>query len=171
MRLLNTALLASILFVLSALTPTNATAQKSNVKLTIVNPAGLYNPAPNGYSHAIVAEGGARLAFIAGQSGEDPTGALSLMFAEQVKQAYANLRTALDAVGAKPHQVAKITTYVVDYDQSMLGVMTQHVQEMFGDSLPTQTLVPVPRLALDGLRFEVEAIAVLDSSDNTDGNR
>lgn len=88
-----------------------------------------------------------------------------------MEQAYANLRTALRAVGAKPHQVTKITTYVVNYDQSMLDVMTRHIQETFGDSLPAQTLVPVHRLALDGMLFEVDAIAVLDSSDNTPGEK
>ena len=147
---------------MSTLAPTNAPAQESSVKLTIVNPAGLYDPAPNGYSHAIVAQGGARIAYIAGQGGEDQTGALSPQFADQVKQAYANLRTALDAVGAKPNHVAKITTYVVNYDPSMLDAMTQFVKEMFGGALPTQSLVPVPRLALDGMLFEVDAIAVLD---------
>jgi len=147
---------------MSILVPINAAAQESNVELTIVNPAGLYNPAPNGYSHAVVAAGGTRIAYIAGQGGEDQTGALSPQFADQVAQAYANLRAALSAVGAKPQQVTKITTYVVDYDPSMLDVMTRHVKAMFGGALPAQTLVPVPRLALDGMLFEVDAVAVLD---------
>ena len=133
-----------------------------DVRPTMVNPAGLYDPAPYGYSHAIVAPRSSNIAYIAGQGGEDKSGALAPGFADQVKQAYSNLRTALDAVGAKPHQVTKLTTYVVDYNQSMLDVMTQHVKEMFGDALPAQSLVPVPRLALDGMLFEVDAIAVLD---------
>ncbi|MEN8130187.1 MAG: Rid family hydrolase, partial [Pseudomonadota bacterium] len=60
------------------------------------------------------------------------------------------------------NQVTKITTYVAQYDQSMLDVMTEYVRKMFGDSLPVQSLVPVPRLALDGMLFEVDAIAILD---------
>ncbi len=147
---------------MSTLNPTQAAAQDAGVNLTILNPAGLYDPAPNGYSHTVVAAGGSRVAYIAGQGGGTQAGSLSPQFGEQVKQAYANLRIALDAVGAQPHQVTKITTYVVDYEQSMLEVMTQHVQEMFGGSLPAQTLVPVPRLALDGMLFEVDAIAVLE---------
>ena len=162
MYLLKTALSAGVLSIMSTLAPTNATAQESNVKLTIVNPTGLYDPAPNGYSHAIVAQGGSRVAYLAGQGGEDQTGALSPQFADQVKQAYAKLRTALDAVGAKSNQATKITTYVVNYDQSMLDVMTQYVKEMFGDALPAQSLVPVSRLALNGMLFEVDAIAILD---------
>jgi enamine deaminase RidA (YjgF/YER057c/UK114 family) len=142
--------------------PTSVTAQDSRITTTIVNPAGLYDPAPNGYSHAVVADGGSRVAYIAGQGGENQTGALSPQFADQVNQAFANLRTALDAVGAKPNQVTKITTYVVNHDQSKLEVMTKNVRELFGDAFPAQTLVPVPRLALDGMLFEVDAIAALD---------
>lgn len=133
-----------------------------SVALTIVNPQGLFDPAPNGFSHAVVAAGGTRLAFIAGQGGEDAAGALLPDFAAQVAQAYANLRRALESVGAQPEQVAKITTYVVDYDLSLLAVMTYHVKQTFGRQLPAQTLVPVPRLALDGMLFEVDAVAVLN---------
>jgi len=161
-KLLISTLMAGALSVMSTTIPQQAAAQETNVKLTIVNPAGLYDPAPNGYSHAIVANGGSRIAYIAGQGGEDRTGALSPKFADQVRQAYTNLRTALEAVGAKPDQVTKITTYVVNYDQSMLKVMGENVTKTFKDALPAQTLVPVPRLALDGMLFEVDAVAVLD---------
>lgn len=142
--------------------PPTATAQQPGVALTIVNPPDLYDPTPHGYSHAVVAKGGTRLAFIAGQGGEDANGALSADFAEQLRQAYANLRRALDAVGARPDQVTKITTYVVNYDPAMQAVMSGQVTATFGKDLPAQTLVPVPRLALDGMLFEVDAVAVLD---------
>lgn len=158
---LRAALSAGVMAATITVVPTSATAQESRVKLTIVNPADLYDPAPNGYSHVVVAEGAVRIAYIAGQGGEDPTGALPTDFSDQVQQAYANLRRALEAVGAEPNQVTKITTYVVDYDPSMLDVMTRYVKETFGGALPAQTLVPVPRLALDGMLFEVDAIAVL----------
>lgn len=134
----------------------------NDLKLTIVNPQGLYDPAPNGYSHAVIASGGSRIAYIAGQGGEDSTGKLSPDFAAQVEQAYANLRTALEGVGAKPNQVIKLTTFVVDHDMSKLGVLTKNVKETFGEALPAQTLVPVPRLATDSMLFEVEAVVVLD---------
>lgn len=70
---------------MSTLAPANGTPQESNEKLPIVNPAGLYDQAANGYSHAIVAEGDARIAYLAGQGGEDHNGALSLKFADQVQ--------------------------------------------------------------------------------------
>lgn len=142
--------------------PTATTAGESDLKLTIVNPPNLGDPSANGYSTAVIAPANARVAYISGQGGQDSTGGLSPDFAAQVKQAYANLRTALDALGAKPDQVAKLTTYVVDHDMSKLGVLTRNVVEMFGEALPAQTLVPVPRLAVDPMLFEVEAIVILD---------
>ncbi len=104
----------------------------------------------------------ARIAYISGQGGQDSTGTLSPDFAAQVKQAYANLRTALDALGARRDQVAKLTVFVVDHDMSKLGVLTKNVKDMFGEALPAQTLVPVPKLEIDPMLFEVEAVVILD---------
>lgn len=134
----------------------------ANDKLTIVNPPSLGDPAPNGYSTAVIVPPNARVAYISGQGGQDSTGSLSPDFAAQVKQAYANLCTALLALGAKPDQVAKLTVFVVDHDMSKLEVLTRNVREMFGEALPAQTLVPVPKLAIDPMLFEVEAVVVLD---------
>ena len=142
--------------------PTATTANENDLKLTIVNPKNLYDPTPNGYSTAVIVPGGARVAYISGQGGQDSTGGLSPDFAVQVKQAYANLRAALDGLGARPDQVAKLTVFVVDHDMSKLGVLTRNVKEMFGDALPAQTLVPVPKLAIDPMLFEVEAVVVLE---------
>lgn len=151
-----------VYIIMSNIFPTAAAAGDNPDKLVIVNPQNLYDPSPNGYSVAVITPRGARIAYISGQGGEDHTGTLSPDFAVQVEQAYANLATALDALGAKPEQVAKLTVFVVDHDQSKLGVLTMNVVKMFGDTLPAQTLVPVPRLAIDPMLFEVEAIVVLD---------
>jgi len=131
-------------------------------RLSIVNPPNLFDPTPNGYSTAVIVPAGARLAYISGQGGQDSTGGLSADFAAQVKQAYANLGAALAGIGAKPEQVAKLTVFVVNHDMSKLGVLTESVTAMFGETLPAQTLVPVPKLAVDPMLFEVEAIVVLD---------
>jgi enamine deaminase RidA (YjgF/YER057c/UK114 family) len=142
------------------LTMTISTATAS--PLTIVNPPTLGDPSANGYSTAVIVPAGARVAYISGQGGHDSTGSLSPDFAVQVRQAYVNLRAALDALGARPDQVAKLTVFVVDHDMSKLGVLTSSVVDMFGEALPAQTLVPVPKLAIDPMLFEVEAIVVLD---------
>ena len=141
--------------------PTAAAAGDAADKLTIVNPQTLYDPTPNGYSTAVITPHGARVAYISGQGGQDSTGGLSPDFAVQVKQAYANLGAALDALGAKPDQVAKLTVFVVDHDRTKLGVLTKAVTDMFGTALPAQTLVPVPKLAIEPMLFEVEAVVML----------
>jgi len=142
--------------------PTATTANAKDLKLEIVNPKNLYDPTPNGYSTAVIVPRDARLAYISGQGGQDGTGALSPDFAVQVKQAYANLRTALEGLGARPDQVAKLTVFVVDHDMSKLEVLTRNVKDMFGDALPAQTLIPVPKLAIDPMLFEVEAVVILE---------
>ncbi len=141
---------------------TSALADGTDRPLTIVNPPGMFDPTPFGYSQIVTAPGTGRIAYISGQGGADSTGMLSPDFAVQVRLAYANLRAALDGIGAKPDQVVKLTIYVVDHDQSKLGVLTGSVVEMFGETLPAQTLVPVPALALDGMLFEVEAVVALE---------
>jgi enamine deaminase RidA (YjgF/YER057c/UK114 family) len=129
---------------------------------TIFNPAHLHDPTPNGYSTAVITPATGRLAFISGQGGQDRTGGLSADFAEQVAQAYANLGAVLDALGVGPDRVVKLTLFVVDHDMGKLGVLTENVTRMFGAALPAQTLVPVPKLAIDPMLFEVEAVVALD---------
>src|SRR5687768_14067153 len=116
---------------------------QNDPKLAFVNPDNLYDTRPNGYSTATIVQHGARVAYISGQGGQDARGALSPDFGDQVRQAYANLRGAIDALGARPNQVAKLTVFVVDHDMSKLEVLTRTVKENFGDALPAQTLVPV----------------------------
>jgi enamine deaminase RidA (YjgF/YER057c/UK114 family) len=128
---------------------------------SIVNPEALHDPTPNGYSAVVVAPAGARLAFVSGQGGQDATGALDPDFGAQVRQAYANLAAALEALGAGAEHVVKLTVFVVDHDMRKLGPLTEAVTAMFGETLPAQTLVPVPKLAIDPMLFEVEAVVAL----------
>jgi enamine deaminase RidA (YjgF/YER057c/UK114 family) len=127
-----------------------------------INPQGLYDPAPNGYSHVVVAAAPARLVYVAGQGGEDVDGRLSSDFAVQVRQALRNLQTALAAAEASLAQVVKISVLIVDHSEQRLAVLSQEVRAAWG-ALPTPacTLIPVPRLALDGMLFEIEATAVV----------
>lgn len=141
---------------------TNSENSVSAKTPVIINPSTLHDPSPNGYSTVVVVPQAAKMAYISGQGGQDSAGAYSPDFATQVKQAYANLNAVLEALGAKPEHVVKLTVFVVDHDMSKLGPLTQNVMEMFGKSLPAQTLVPVPKLAIDPMLFEVEAIVMLE---------
>ncbi len=129
---------------------------------TLHNPPGLYDPRPNGYSHVASVAPGARWVLVAGQGGETADGRLSPDFRTQVRQAFANLRVALAAAGAAPADVAGLTALVVDHDERRLAVFGEELAVAFGSGhLPTCTLIPVPRLALDGMLFEVAATACL----------
>lgn len=125
---------------------------------TILNPPDLPDPAPLGYSTAVIAPAAARLAFVSGQGGFDPSGALAPDFATQLDQALANLAVVLKALGAGPGQVVKLTVFIVDHDPGKLDPLTASVRAMFGARLPAQTLVPVPALAVPGMLAEVEAV-------------
>lgn len=124
------------------------------------NPEGLYDPRPNGYSHVAEVSLPARLIHVAGQGGEDASGALSSNFEDQVIQALSNLRTALESANASLNDVARIRVLVVDHDQNRLGVVANQMLAHWSDrAAPACTLIPVPRLALDGMLFEIEAEA------------
>jgi len=124
------------------------------------NPEGLYDPSSNAYSHVAEVRAGSRLLFIAGQGGEDRDGALSPVFAEQARQALANLELALVSKGAGLAQVVKLTLLVVEHSQARLREWVAAADEAWGPNMkPTCTLIPVPRLALDGMLVEIDAVA------------
>lgn len=130
--------------------------------MKFVNPPGLYDPHPNGYSHVVIAEAPARIIYIAGQGGENAAGELSADFKTQLEQALRNLQTALGAANARHTDIAKITALIVDHSEQRLAIFSSAVRTMWGDHpAPACTLIPVPRLALDGMLFEIEATAVL----------
>lgn len=129
---------------------------------TFLNPAGLYDPAPNGYSHIGSPPIGTRLVYIAGQGGEDAGGALAEGFRAQVRQALENLRTAVRAVGGDLGNVVKQTVLVVDHTEARLHILGEELARAYGPGpKPACTLIPVPRLALDGMLFEVEAVVAV----------
>lgn len=126
------------------------------------NPEGLYDPSANAYSHVAEVRADSRLLFIAGQGGEDSTGQLSPIFAEQARQALANLEVALVSKGASLAQVFKLTLLIVDHCEPRLRQWVAEADRAWGPHMkPTCTLIPVSRLALDGMLIEVEAVAAV----------
>ena len=128
---------------------------------SFLNPAQLYDPRPNGYTHVVAATTPARIVHVAGQGGEDGAGQLAASFEAQVEQALANLRTALVAADALLSDVVKITVLIVGHDADRLATVSRAIGASWGACPPPAcTLIPVPRLALDGMLFEIEATAV-----------
>jgi len=129
-----------------------------------LTPAGLFKPAA--YTQVVVATG-RRMVFLAGQVSIDAEGKLVAPgdFAGQVKQVFANLRTALEGAGATPADVTKITVYIVGYRPEMRSLVGEARSAVFGPAtLPASTLVGVQALAEPGFLIEIEAIAVLDAA-------
>ena len=126
------------------------------------NPEGLYDPSGNAYSHVAEVRADSRLLFIAGQGGEDSNGQLPPLFAEQARQALANLELALASKGASLAQVFKLTLLIVDHSETRLRQWVAEADRAWGPHMkPACTLIPVPRLALDGMLVEIEAVAAL----------
>lgn len=143
----------------------SSNALRPAASLSFINPPGLYDPRPNGYTHVVVADAPSRLVYIAGQGGENEAGELADDFGLQVEQALRNLTLALAAADATLADVAKLTVLVVDHSESRLRILTDRLRAAWGSRpAPACTLIPVPRLALDGMLFEVEATAVLPAS-------
>jgi enamine deaminase RidA (YjgF/YER057c/UK114 family) len=128
--------------------------------LTFINPAGLYDPRPNAYSHLAVFPAGWRIILPAGQGGESEDGELSADFADQLRQALRNTETVLAAVGAKMSDVAKFNLLIVNHGQDKFAVIRDEFERVWGDRKPAWTLIPVPALALEGMLVEIDVIAV-----------
>ncbi|AFK66806.1 hypothetical protein A210_15085 [Pseudomonas putida SJTE-1] len=136
------------------MTPSNA--------FQLSNPEGLYDPSGNAHSHVAEVRADSRLLFIAGQGGEDSQGQLSPVFAEQARQALANLERALASKGASLGQVFKLTLLIVEHSEARLHQWVAEADRAWGAHMkPTCTLIPVPRLALDGMLVEIEAVAAV----------
>ncbi|WP_426362030.1 RidA family protein [Streptomyces sp. E-08] len=128
---------------------------------TLVNPDGLHDPVPFGYSHTAAVPAGSELVLVAGQYGSGPDGAVvSADFAEQVRQAFRNVGVALSAHGLDLGHVVQLRTYVVNHDVTKLAPIAAAVQQAWGKEPPTQTLIGVASLAAPDVLFEVEALAV-----------
>lgn len=129
--------------------------------LEITNPAGIYDPRPHGYSHVASVSARDLLVFVAGQGGSKTDGVLSGDFKMQVQIAFENIEIALASKGLKMKHIAKLTTLVVDYNEQKHEILIEESTRIWPDlKFPVNTLIPVTRLALDGMLIEIDATAV-----------
>ena len=117
---------------------------------------------PTGYSHVVVAEG-RRIIFLAGQVPHAPdrtlVGAGDVV--AQARQCFRNIRAGLEAVGAFPSDVVKITIFVVDYEPAQRdGIIAVRDEVLAFEAPPASTFVGIQRLVRDEWLIEVEAVAV-----------
>ncbi|MFD1603067.1 RidA family protein [Flavobacterium artemisiae] len=128
---------------------------------TFKNPDSLFNPTPYGSSHASSVKTSGELVYISGQSGGlGKDHILSTSFREQVQVAIKNLTTILNSYQLKPENVMKITILIVDHSSEKLKIWEEEISKTWKNKpFPTSTLIPVPRLALDNMLIEVDAVA------------
>jgi enamine deaminase RidA (YjgF/YER057c/UK114 family) len=105
-----------------------------------------------------------RLVYISGQVSLNAKGELvgEGDLQAQAAQVYANLKTALAAVGASFNDVVKLNTYVVNLQSEHAAILREIRQTQIPQiPPPASTLVGVTGLARKEFMIEVEAVAVL----------
>jgi enamine deaminase RidA (YjgF/YER057c/UK114 family) len=120
---------------------------------------------PRGYANGVVAEG--RVVFIAGQIGWNADGSFETDdFAEQVRQALANVVAVLAEAGGTPGDIARMTWYITDKREyhAALHAVGRAYRAVIGAHYPAMTLVQVAALLEDRAKVEIEATAVLASA-------
>lgn len=129
------------------------------MSVEIINPAELHDPTGFGYSHVARVTG--ELVLIAGQYDSDGDGHTTTTdFAGQVDRAFGNLGIALRSVGLDYGDVAQLRTFIVEHDLDKLTILGKKIADIWGERPPVQTLLGVAALALPGMLFEVDAVAV-----------
>jgi enamine deaminase RidA (YjgF/YER057c/UK114 family) len=133
------------------------------VRAERVNPATLYNSVQFGFSHAVRQKGGDTL-HLAGQVAWDKEGKVvgGGDLAAQTRQALANLREVLAAVGATPADIVRLRTYVVNHSPDKLGPVLGEIGAFYAGAVPAaNTFIGVQALALPDFLVEIEATAVV----------
>ncbi|ANN68749.1 RidA family protein [Bordetella bronchialis] len=124
---------------------------------------------PRGYSNGMLTElqPGSRLVFIGGQIGWNGEQRFeSDDFADQTRQALANIVAVLAQGGGRPEHITRLTWYVTDRDEYVaaypqIGV---HYRDIIGRHFPAMTAVQVAALVEPRAKVEIEATAVIPAS-------
>ena len=148
-------------------TPCDSEQQESGAPaVQIIQPPGW--PQPQGYANAVAASG--RQVFLAGQVGWDPlTGAFaSDDLAAQAAQALANIAALLQAAGAEPRHLTRLTWYVTDRAEylSARPAIGAAYRAVLGRHYPAMSLLVVHSLLEEQAKVEIEATAVIPDSRN-----
>lgn len=103
------------------------------------------------------------LLFVSGQVGSREDGSPEPDFASQVRLAFANLRSVLQAAGCTLEDVIDVTTFHTDPEAQMETVMAVRLVELGEPPHPNWTVVGVNWLS--GFDFEIKVIARIPMSD------
>jgi enamine deaminase RidA (YjgF/YER057c/UK114 family) len=149
--------LCSTIALLTALLPA---AAQTGPDIRFVNPEPL-GPS-RGYTYVVDVNRPARVLYLAGQLGTDPSGkVMSSDFRAQATRAYENIKVALGSVGAKFENVVKINVYLTDIRTQL--PIHREVRDKYVNTAapPASTTIEISRLAREGGLIEVEVVAEL----------
>jgi len=131
-------------------------------RFDIVNPREL--GAPRGFSHGLIAPGGGRLLFVAGQTATDDAGRIVMSgVVEQFDRALERVLTVVREAGGTADHIARMTIYVTSMERyrdsrpALGDVWRRHM----GAHYPAMALVEVTALVDRDATIEIEATAVL----------
>ena len=80
---------------------------------------------------------------------------------QQTRQVFKNMAKILNAANAGFEDILRVTVYLTDVeDRTKINPVRK---EFFGSTRPASTLIEVSRLAVPGMKIEIEAIAGLKS--------
>jgi enamine deaminase RidA (YjgF/YER057c/UK114 family) len=119
-------------------------------------------PRPKGYANGVAASG--RQIFVAGMIGWDAQSIFhSDDFAAQTRQALANIVAVLEAGGAKPHHITRMTWYVTSKREYLaaLPAIGAAFRELIGHYDIAMTAVQVAALIEDRAKVEIEVTALV----------
>ena len=141
--------------------PVARAEEKGGLKVERLNPPKLYR---SKYYTQMVSVRGGKTIYVSGQWSCTDKGELLHKgdLAAQIKQAFTNLKTYLEAAGATPADVVKINVYLVGNTEKDLKALDEGLTACFGKERNfASTVAGVRGLARDGMLAEVEAIAVV----------
>jgi enamine deaminase RidA (YjgF/YER057c/UK114 family) len=128
----------------------------------LINPETL--GAPSGYSHGVLADGGGKLLFIAGQIAWDQNQKIvSDDFVEQFDKALANVITVVQAAGGESNNIVRVVVYVTNKHEylAQTKAVGERYRKHMGKHFPAMVLVQVAGLLDDAAKVEIEAMAVI----------
>ncbi|MDP3413686.1 MAG: RidA family protein [Polaromonas sp.] len=128
--------------------------------MKLLQPAGWAEP--RGYANGVMARGA--MIFVGGQIGWNAQQQFeSDDFIAQTRQALLNIRAVLQAGGAGPEHMVRMTWYVVDRVEyiARLKELGAAYREVMGKNFPAMTCVEVSALVEERARIEIEVTAVL----------
>ncbi len=137
------------------------------MKIQHINAENLFPSPQFGFTQVVSAQGG-RTIRCSGQTAWDMD--MKIVgegdFASQARATYKNVRIALASAGAKPRDVVRMRTYIVDYKPEYLEPLGIETAAFFGDHPPpAATLLGVANLAMPEFMIEIEVTAVIDSTE------